>query len=1443
MRTFWKKSSLAFLLAVLVLLTGILVGTAVTAAAEEAEPEYEAALFNVNGAAVTWDPDGDSVKTPIQGTLEEVIKSVYQHSSTANYRLVLYKDAEIEEAGLIIKPIAEFDGQGHTVYIDDSINVEATTHFFNITHQGTTVFKNINFVGQDMDWDGKVETMKTFGKTNASNGAIYVPQTAHFEMQNCTMTAFRTLGRAACVYFNQNKTITSNTGVVTHDATVYNSNLGVWLKDTQLVGNYAGSEMLDNNVMKNTEGYTVFIPNSGVGYWGDKLHISGNTVIKDNYHNITGAPTANVYLNYTSGTMIESSLMVVEEDFTGLVGMNAPGGMNRDEAKGRRGCVFFVGDSYDSAGKYARPGAIFVGAGAEGKIWCSPQGATTNTFMHMVPEDETTPWGCYLITAGISANYSVLTDTVKLTVMDASGEKELFTGEMAIKNGAILSLPTWATWTDAKWGTASKTHANGTDYIGKLTTTDALVLASADGKTWTKVEAVADDEATADTDESKTAFRVAIGTKAYKYVEVTGDLCLTESVGFAYYADMIVDFNGYTVTRANKNIYINAQGTSGGAYMDITIRNGIFDGTITAEDGTTSVPTDGMTLLRANTIYNTYTIEDCTFKNFDTREETTASANGGNLWISRGAVLAGNSGTFTLKNVKSVNCNGRDAAFYFTGVKVYIEGDTQIFNGTNDTKNIMYLYNTNSTLGLTGTFTGRVVTDTSSTTGANDPVCVKGTDLTAAAGYCTIPEGAQVLGKISHARSTALYAYNNQGVLCWTMVGSALPAYGSTPLAYDAENNKILDGSTWFYVNANGEEVATTVSVANVYEYGIKAIVAPDAEAVIDGATLTYGNLADVIAAASAGQIVEVLKDVTGVHNLNITKPITIDGNGKTLTWRLSPDPVAEENINSYMIRLGANGIVLKNIVFHGGAAEVGVWDGPLTPLGAKMLSHNAEGTIENCVFTGARIETKSRDDGAILGYNNTRLVLKNVTLVDNIIKINDTTTYNAGPHIARQGQPNALNFEGKVVIKDNYRIMSDGKVYQGNLQIYNTARVTFGQLTEGSEVHTFWAGSFMPQLNAEGKPYNNSGYFYSDTASTAMNVKTQDDGSLAISGNSSWRSKLSYTGTQIDQVSGVSFGETVDTQGGIASDRFELYYMPAVTADYYGTDVVVKINGEEVARKNLSEYAVSASKITVDVAVGMAELTDGIVLELQDAETKEVYATWSTTAKSYANALMALETLEAKTKAAVASLLRYGARVQTFFNHNVENLAMTPAEEVAWIEAGYLTGIGEGLAGGDAVKATQNGSVSGITIYGATLTMENQMSLRLYFTADSLEGYTFTVGGQVAEVKEGKGMYYIEAAHIGTASLATAVDFVITKGGETMTYTASPMSYVFAVFGTQNAQITDGLKAACEALYYYFVAAGECFGFDTNIGFTSALQESVDPVNAYSIPYGITAA
>lgn len=304
---------------------------------------------------------------------------------------------------------------------------------------------------------------------------------------------------------------------------------------------------------------------------------------------------------------------------------------------------------------------------------------------------------------------------------------------------------------------------------------------------------------------------------------------------------------------------------------------------------------------------------------------------------------------------------------------------------------------------------------------------------------------------------------------------------------------------------------------------------------------------------------------------------------------------------------------------------------------------------------------------------------------------------------------------------------------------------------------------------------------------------------------------------------------------------------MPALKADLYNVDVVVKIGNKEVVRKTFGEFAnAMTGSITIDgVAVGMAELTETITIELQNKKTKAVLDAYETSAKAYADALIAADGIDLTVKNAVAGLLQYGATVQVHFGYKTDKLAMTDTDVANWTTLGLelaMIADNELDVSGATVQATASGTrPAAVTLSGATLTMENEMSLRIYFTADSLEGLTFTVGGVATEaVSAGGTTYYLEASNIGTGKLANAVAFTFSDGANTYTYNASPMSYVYTVHSTNHASITESLKNACEALYYYYAAVAECFDSVTDgTGFSAAdaLMVTADTSTEYCPP------
>ena len=204
----------------------------------------------------------------------------------------------------------------------------------------------------------------------------------------------------------------------------------------------------------------------------------------------------------------------------------------------------------------------------------------------------------------------------------------------------------------------------------------------------------------------------------------------------------------------------------------------------------------------------------------------------------------------------------------------------------------------------------------------------------------------------------------------------------------------------------------------------------------------------------------------------------------------------------------------------------------------------------------------------------------------------------------------------------------------------------------------------------------------------------------------------------------------------------------------------------------------------TVTVKLAAVQMTDSIALSINGVALDRTYSV-----REYADIILA-GSYGDLTVNLVKNMLGYGAASQTYFGYNTQNLANAGID----VEASAPTG-NAGL--------NVTGSVSGIKYYGATLVHENKTAVRLYFTADSIEGITFTVNGAQCEATNA-GLYYVELDGINPQNLDDAVEAVISNGTESMTVTYSPMDYILRMYqkGSANTQ------ALVQALYGYYVAA-----------------------------------
>ena len=156
-------------------------------------------------------------------------------------------------------------------------------------------------------------------------------------------------------------------------------------------------------------------------------------------------------------------------------------------------------------------------------------------------------------------------------------------------------------------------------------------------------------------------------------------------------------------------------------------------------------------------------------------------------------------------------------------------------------------------------------------------------------------------------------------------------------------------------------------------------------------------------------------------------------------------------------------------------------------------------------------------------------------------------------------------------------------------------------------------------------------------------------------------------------------------------------------------------------------------------------------------------------------------------------AMLNYGAAAQVLFDHNTDNLANASLSEADKILADVDA---------SAYAHAVTGSEEGIQVYNATLLLETETSIRIYFKltgSKTINQFTFQVNGQVVQAKANGELYYVEIPNIAAQHLDQM--HTVTVGGLTIRY--GGLSYVNQVI--KNPQYaTEAMTNAAKALFAY---------------------------------------
>ena len=248
------------------------------------------------------------------------------------------------------------------------------------------------------------------------------------------------------------------------------------------------------------------------------------------------------------------------------------------------------------------------------------------------------------------------------------------------------------------------------------------------------------------------------------------------------------------------------------------------------------------------------------------------------------------------------------------------------------------------------------------------------------------------------------------------------------------------------------------------------------------------------------------------------------------------------------------------------------------------------------------------------------------------------------------------------------------------------------------------------------------------------------------------WSIVATFAGAQ------VTLGDTLDVNMAVCVPKKIRDLSPVMKISFNGTETTYDI---PVADSNGYYWFAQA--------VPAKDMNMPITAVLQSADGATVYAEKTYTVREYAETIINGEYVDAY-KTAATAMLNYGAYAQTYFAHNVGNLANVNCAyttELSAVDASALPG----------VSVTGDGA----GFAGYSLLLKSRTAIRLYFDVP--------VDGATA--KDGK--YYLEISGIGAGDLDTV--YTVTANGSTYAVSVLAMARM-VISGNYATAFQDLMKA-----------------------------------------------
>ena len=238
------------------------------------------------------------------------------------------------------------------------------------------------------------------------------------------------------------------------------------------------------------------------------------------------------------------------------------------------------------------------------------------------------------------------------------------------------------------------------------------------------------------------------------------------------------------------------------------------------------------------------------------------------------------------------------------------------------------------------------------------------------------------------------------------------------------------------------------------------------------------------------------------------------------------------------------------------------------------------------------------------------------------------------------------------------------------------------------------------------------------------------------------------------------------------------------------------KVSIADAVEKNGSyvfSCEVAAKEMTKDVTAQMV---------FSDGTKGEVY-TYSV--KDYADAILADNTQTEKVKTLVTNMLHYGANAQTYFKYNTAELAN------AGLTAQDLSGIT--IDSFEAYEMHSYPLVSGLTYVGASLILESETTLRVWFTVEnSVDSYDVTCEDKTLTLEKNGDYYCVDITDISAQKLNDM--YTICVSGESVDEPADGSLEIAALTYCHNVLKNDttdeDLLNVIKSIYLYNQAADD---------------------------------